>query len=346
MQKTIEYHQLLINASETEDPINEPDELVIGNRWGYFDLNSYLKEEETWFRFQSHSALGGCCPLHPANTPIFPEEFSFEKLERRRKQLGNYRFSCQFLNDPASPDDADFNLGDLNYYKMDMDDRVGEYKIIHQVHDGMVMKDLKAKRLSTAMTVDPNHSGNAGHGRCRHAIIVVAVSELGDYYLLDEWVEASSYDVFYSKIFELAQKWNLRRVGVETVAAQKYVKHHIESISPSKGYPLQVDELKGEVEAPDGTLTTKKEWRIRNVIAPILESGHLWVQKRHSNFINELQTFPKGKFKDALDAFAYAPQLVERPMDMAQYMRMLQNNRNQMNQLGRPYSIGAQRYHA
>ncbi|KKK52564.1 hypothetical protein LCGC14_3103640, partial [marine sediment metagenome] len=90
MEKVIDYHKLLVGAFETEDKDHEEDELIVGNRWSYHDLNSYLQENETWFRFHNHSALGGCCKFHPPDTPIFPSEFSFNKLMKIKKRLGSY----------------------------------------------------------------------------------------------------------------------------------------------------------------------------------------------------------------------------------------------------------------
>jgi hypothetical protein len=347
MDKTIEYHQLLANATESEDNTYECDELVIGNRWSYNDLNSHLREHETDFRFESHSALGGCCALHPPDTPIFPEEFSLEKLDKRRKRLGSFNFSCQFLNNPAAPENADFRLEWLNYFRVEYDPNgTGKWKIVHEVKDGVVRQDINRSVLSIGMTVDPNHSGNASMGRCRHAIEVLAQSDKGNYYLLESWAQAASYDAFYNKIFEIATKWGLHNIGVETIAAQRYVKHHLEYLAQQKGYRLRIDELKGEVEAPDGTLSKKKEWRIRNVLGPIAERGQLFVQRRHVDFINEYQTFPKGKYVDQLDAFAYAPQLVKKPVDDATHYSMLQAYNDRMRQAGKPYSYGYGRANA
>jgi len=203
-----------------------------------------------------------------------------------------------------------------------------------------VLADLNKSVLNIGMTVDPNHSGNAAQGRCRHAIEVLALSDKGNYYLLDSWAQPASYDAFYSKIFEMATKWGLHRIGVETIAAQRYIKHHLEYLAMQKGYRLQIDELKGEIEAPDGTLSRRKEWRIRNVIGPIAERGQLFVQRRHVDFLNEYQTFPKGKYVDQLDAFAYAPQLIKKPIDAETEYAMLQTYNEQMLQVGKPYSFG------
>lgn len=346
MEKTIEYHQLLVNATESEDKLHECDELVVGNRWSYSDLNSHLREHEAispenprGFRFESHSALGGCCNLHPLDQPIFPEEFSIYKLMDRKKRLGAYNFSCQFLNNPSAPDNADFNIAWLNYFELAQDSNL-DWFVKHEVKDGYVRSDIKRQHLSLAMTIDPNHSGNAAAGRCRHAIIVLGVSEDSNYYLLDSWAQAASYDTFYQKVFQLAQKWHLTKVGLETIAAQRYIGHHILHLSKTSSWPLKIIELKGEVEAPDGTMSRKKEWRIRNVIAPIAEQGRLFVQRKHQDFITEYQTFPQGKFCDQLDAFAYAPQLVKAPMNWAQHIELLAANQKAMNKVGQPYSMG------
>jgi hypothetical protein len=339
MNKAIDYHQLLVGIFEAEDPNHELDELVIGNRWGYNDLNSHLREHEPEFRFESHSALGGCCDKHPPDTPIFPEEYSFEKLLKRKQRLGNYKFSCQFLNNPSAPEDADFRLEWLNYFELKWGDN-GRFRVQFEVKDGVVRPDIRQSQLNIAMVVDPNHSGNQSRGRCRHAIVVDGVDQDGNHYLLESWAQASSYDVFYEKIFEIAQKFKLTRVGVETVAAQKYVAHHVEFLSGLKGYILRIDPLKGEVDLGDGEISHRKEFRIRNVLAPIAEQGRLFVQRRHVDFVNEYQTFPKGRYVDQLDAFAYAPQLVRKPMDDATHFALLAQNQEQMNRIGKSYSYG------
>src|SRR5207245_2011689 len=317
MEKTIDYHQLIVGAFENpESDLHENDEFVVGNRWSYSDLNSHIRESESWFTIESHSALGGCCPEHPSDTPIFPEEFSFDKLLRLKDRLGTYSFSCQYLNNPAAPENADFKPEWLNNYTLEDPSENNRWKltVVPEVTEGVVRKNLDVHaHLSIGMAVDPNHSGNSGLGRCRHAIVVVGQSAVGDFYLLDYYAEASSYDSFYGKIYELADKWKLTKFGLETIAAQRYIGHHIQQINRIQGRSLKILELKGEVEGPDGELTRKKEWRIRNVLAPIFESGHFFTQRRFQKFLDEYTTFPKGKFVDILDALAYIPQIIRTP---------------------------------
>jgi len=284
--------------------------------------------------------MGGCCAEHPPDTPIFPEEFSAAKLEKFKRRLGSYHYSCQFLNNPVSPEDADFQESWLNYYNLQLlpDGRI---KVIHESKDGNVRKDLILGHLNAFMAVDPNHSGNAAAGRCRHAIVVVGMSADENFYLLDCWASHATYDAFFDKIYDVADTWRLNKAGVETVAAQKYVKYHIEYRNRTQGKRLRIIDLKGETEAPDGTVTKKKEWRIRNVLAPIFESGRFWTQRRFQDFIGEYSTFPRGKFVDILDALAYTPQMLKIPMTSQQFMGWQEFNRAQMRRVNAPYSMGA-----
>jgi phage terminase large subunit-like protein len=337
MDATIEYHRLLVGAFETEDPDHESDEVVIGNRWSFHDLNSYIREHETWFHVTNHSALGGCCAQHPPDTPIFPEVFSFEKLLRLKERLGSYHFSCQFLNNPASPENADFREEWLSYFSLDTD-TTGRQYAKHEVKDGIVRKDTMLGHLSICMVSDPNHAGNAAAGRCRHSIVVLGQSGDGSMYLLDCWAAHASYDTYIGQIYKMADKWKLRRFGLETVAAQKYLAYHIQYRNLLEGRTLKIIDLNGEVEAPDGTMTRKKEWRIRNVLSPIFESGRFFIQRRHQDFLGEYISFPKGKFCDILDAMAYGPQMLKTPYSHERSLLLLHQNQMRARQVNRPYA--------
>lgn len=341
MEKTIEYHKLVVGAFENPDSAtHENDEFIVGNRWNYNDLNSHIREHEPWFNIVMHSALGGCCPEHPSDQPIFPEEFSTEKLERWRKRLGSYHFSCQFLNNPAAPENADFKEPWLNHFTIEEPCEQNAFKtmIRHEVVEGIVRKDFPREHLRVGMTVDPNHSGNQGMGRCRHSINVVGESADGNYYHLDCWAKAASYDEFYNQILETAAKWKLTKVGLETIAAQKYIGHYLTKLAQLKGQRLQIVELKGEVEGPDGELTRKKEWRIRNVLSPIFESGRFYTQRKFQDFLGEYTTFPKGRFVDILDGLAYMPQLIKTPQKYESYLQSLLSNQRGAQRVNQPYT--------
>lgn len=334
MQKTIEYHKLLVGAFDSNRDIAlDNDEIVVGNRWSWRDLNSYIRENETYFRITNHSALGGCCELHPAGSPIFPEEFSIEKLERFSKRLGTYLFSCQFLNAPTTPEASAFDEKLLRYYRWGKEttgygeDKISRTMIAHEVDKGEAINDIPVSNLQITMVVDPNHSGE--EGRCHHAITVVGVLKGktkvdGDrIYLLDCWAESSSYDKFIAKIYELAEKYRLREFWLETIAAQRYLKYHLEFRNRVEGRKLKVRELK--------SARTKgaKNNRIL-ALGPTFENRQFWIRRGDVGFIKEFTMYPNAPTKDILDTLGYALQVWGQGFSRGQVTEYMQNFQQQI----------------
>lgn len=325
MQKTIEYHQLLVGAFDAaiDDGGRDNDEIVVGNRWSYKDLNSYIRSNEQYFNFTTHSALGGCCSLHPFGTPIFPEAFNLEKLARYKKRLGSYLFSCQYLNVPINPAEVKFQKRDLRYYEFVRDEsqtytdvsmfnKVGvrqrtKVTIRHKVHEGDVEEDVAPRNLKRYMIADPNHSGN--DGRCRHAITVTGVAENPRrVYLLDVWAKSVGTDEFIETMLYLAvEVWKLDEIHLETIAAQKYLKYHMDYIIKERARDDERYARLKIVELKTPKTANAKKMRIDG-LGPIFQRGEFWVNSRGmEEFFEEFETYPTGKLVDVLDTLGYGP---------------------------------------
>lgn len=325
MQKTIEYHQLLVGAFDAaiDDGGRDNDEIIVGNRWSYKDLNSYIRSNEQYFNFTTHSALGGCCSLHPFGTPIFPEAFNLEKLARYKKRLGSYLFSCQYLNVPINPAEVKFKLSDIRRYQLIRDytetalyaapfgkDKEVKSKpkimIRHKVLDGDVEEDIAPRNLKRYIIADPNHSGN--DGRCRHAITVTGIAENPRrVYLLDVWAKSCGTDEFIETLLNMAVAWKTDTIHLETIAAQKYLKYHLDYILKERARDdyrlknIKVAELKTPKTA------NAKKMRIDG-LGPIFERGEFWMcDTAMDEFIEELEAYPSGKLIDVLDTLGYGP---------------------------------------
>lgn len=340
MADTIDYHQILVGAtdSDPDNPGRDFDEIVVGNRWSHDDLNSHIRAEEHYFSWTTHSALGGCCSLHPFGEPIFPEAFTREKLLRWKSRLGSYHFSCQFLNFPIDPTKQKFNLADLRYFHFEKvtgalaipkespiinrlfeSSQPQQYRIAvrHHVADGDVEKDIFPRNLDRYMIVDPNHGGShlgaeAGkNGRCRHAIAITGVSrDPRRIYLLDQWAKACPIDEFVTRIFFLAVKWKLRTIYVEAVAAQKYLLYHLNYfIEQNKHTRPELVGIRIEPLKTPQNANAKGE-RIENFI-PIVERHELWLDVNNcTETKEEMEQLGQRKgLIDLLDVLSYGPQV-------------------------------------
>lgn len=335
MQSTIEYHQLLVGAmdSNSRNPGRDFDEIVVGNRWSHKDLNSYIRENEPYFGFTTHSALGGCCALHPVGIPIFPESFSAEKLLRYKKRLGSFYFSCQFLNFPIDPSKAKFRMGDFRYFHFEYTDNAiaipknlksgnphqKRVVIRHHVAEGDVIKDVFPRNLDRFLIVDPNHAGNHSgkvgtEGRCRHAAIVSAVErDPRRVYLLEMWAEDCSIDKFVAQIFSLAVKWKLDKIYMEAVGGQKYLQYHLNYyIDQNKKTIPEIAHVRIE-ELKTSQKINAKEERIDSTV-PLVERNEVWLNASTKygvdKFREEAEAWGQKKgLIDLLDVFGYGLQV-------------------------------------
>lgn len=330
MEDTINYHRLLLGAFDSipGKPTEENDELVVGNRWSFKDLNQWIRENETWFHFTTHSATGGCCPVHPVGKCIFPEEWSVEKLQRVQVREGARYYSCQYLNEPISDQEREFRPEWLRFYDVQaVSETDKRAMIIHEVYSGEVIKNVLPGELSITMVVDPNHAGN--NGRCRHAITVTGVQHFSKntpqrVYLLDCWAQSCDYHTFVAQIYKMATRWRLSEFWLETVMAQRYLKMYLDYRNKVENIKLKVRELK-----PDNSANAKDN-RIR-ALNTIFAEGQFWCRRvAHADFQLEYEKFPVGKTKDILDTLAYAPQTWKYNASYREVLDFLHNNRQNM----------------
>jgi hypothetical protein len=306
MEKTINYHRLLIGAFADFKSANWT---VVNNRWAPNDLSGWIREHQKEFVIESHSALGGCCDAHPADTPIFPEKFSRAILEQIREIQGPYYFSHQYLNLAVNPEECIFNRDWLRFYApVESPVKAERHWLRHTVKDGETIKDIDPNILIRSMIVDPNHAEE--RGRCHHGVVVTGLDPEADrVYLLDVWAKSSSYDELINQIFEMGQRWNLPEFWLETIAAQRLLRYPVEyrnkleasRTGVKRGWQMSIRELKTDRGA------NAKRTRIE-ALEPIFRDGRFWVRHDQSAFLDEYYNYPGGRTVDVLDCLGYAVQ--------------------------------------
>jgi hypothetical protein len=245
MKDTCEWIKKLAGALDSDplDPDKLEDQLFIGNRWSQRDVGEWLRKNQPKMRFETHSAEGGCCAMHPAGQSIFPEEFSMDKLAQLRQIWGPYDYSCQYLNNPIDADSVRFKMDWLRHFSIDaFKDRQNitvansqqisklptpaevlrnlereelrgaiperlKAGIFHETKNGETIEDMRAGLLHRVAILDPNHSEESG--RSRNAIIVVGLyfnpPAPRRIYLLEAWAESGSHDNMIGKLLSMRE---------------------------------------------------------------------------------------------------------------------------------------------
>lgn len=236
MEGTIDWIRKLPGAMDSDPlrPAALADQCFIGNRWSHRDVGTWLRKNTSGMTFATHSAEGGCCTLHPTpRTPIFPEEFTMEKLAEIRQIEGPYNYAAQFLNQPTSPEAVRFERDWLRHYQpivyeaptaansiakditfanqqqhgfnSHYDETRAEIAgaipsrlrmaMRHEVRSGETVPDIRAGELDRVLLMDPNHSGE--NGRSRNAILCLGFYNRPNaprrIYILESWAKACDH---------------------------------------------------------------------------------------------------------------------------------------------------------
>jgi predicted phage terminase large subunit-like protein len=276
MRKTIDWYlyceSLLVDPRDTID--------LYGTRWAYNDLYAWAeKNEEELDVFFRSSYEGG--------QPIWPGRFNFDELERIRKKIGSFKFSCQYLNKPYDPEATSFNPDWLRYYTI-----WGEQCVAEGLVEGPRWGEMVRNML-----VDPAISERSGAART--AIVVTGAAPDGRKFVLDAWADRCQPFKMFEKIFELQDKWDCESTGVESVQYQRAIKPFLEAEAQRRGRWINVRELRPDVRV-------KKEGRIR-ALQPYFERGEIFVRRDMRELLGEYESFPVGATVDIIDALAYGP---------------------------------------
>lgn len=170
--------------------------------------------------------------------------------------------------------------------------------------------ELSAQELETYTFVDPagkpkGPGDGLKKGASRQAVVTVKADYLSRMFVASAWAGKLPTTAFLGKIISECKRWNPRLCGIEANAMQELFAD------------LVIEKAKTELASvrmyPVFQPTkVKKEWRIRNVLEPVINEGRLFLLPGMSDLEAELRNFPLGDSMDMVDALASAISLVPR----------------------------------
>ena len=279
-------------------PVLTPNgEMVfVGTPWRYDDY---------WSRLEGKSIENGgnyVVKKYPAikdynlDTPVdkwdvqWPQVWSTQRLEERRREIGSIKFSCLYLLDPSGLEGTLFKRDWLAFF------------------DPSIFLPGYIKKFEYYMGVDPNVSGNPDTDRL--AIATIAFDrDRGHIYVLDIYAEPVDWPTQMKKILELARrrempyipgKHNIRKVGIEANAWQQVVS------KAAYANLLPVIEVKQKQTKYDRMLAMQPHFENNRFKFPDRRFGVNWWDKFESEYLS----YPKGRYKDMMDALQIAFEMV------------------------------------
>lgn len=326
MEQTIGWHQRLNGAFE-----NATTQIRFGvsNRWGYADLNSFIRKNESDFIFYTRSAWE---VIEGQEQPIFPEEYSMEKLLEIQQSMTHYDFSCQYLNSPILPGEKEVDYEKLHTYTVAEDGKMA----------CSCGKSFYLSQLNRYMHYDPYNAKGAGSLSCP-SIVVVATSSDKHVFLIDYFLGKENYGNVYDRIFHFNDVFRPLLFTYEDVGHQNMTEFHIHSIEKGVDYKEKHRRFPRIIGVKTGNRS--KVERIRESLFPVIEKKKFSVRSKQVVFLSMLETFPHRVLDhdyDLLDALSQGPALWRYPESESEseHVGISSQEDAYLQQLGKPYSIG------
>jgi hypothetical protein len=250
--------------------------LVVSTRWAMVDLISYVNEKEHFYSFDVPAELDG--------VPLFECFYDRETLELIRARVGDYMYSCLYLNKPIDDSLRVFRSTDMNWVDRSALPALGSITI---AVDPAISE--KEESCESAITVNMHQLRPNGE---RHQYWM---EDMHGHFLPLQLAE---------KILNLADKYDtvdtpVRAIIVETVAYQEALKYIlIDMMNKRKGVGKKTYSI---VKAKRGNKGVR------------IESMQPAFQRKRVHFVkgalsdqteSQLLQYPMGKLVDIIDSWS------------------------------------------
>jgi phage terminase large subunit-like protein len=233
---------------------------------------------------------------------IWPEQFSLEKLDRKKREfieagLVN-KFAQEYMNDARDISNASFKIDRIQYYSGVFKNE-GGFNYIIEGEDAIPVNVYIGVDLAATATETSDFQ----------VILVMGIDANNNRYVIDYFRERiPTFDV-PQKIIEMAKKYSpVRRVTIETVAAQEMVRDMVTRMSANEKRLLP-----GIFKGVKPPARIKKEDRLETTLGPIVNSKKLYLQRHMTELVDELFEHPKPRNDDIMDALYYADYYARAP---------------------------------
>lgn len=286
----------------------------VGTRWkhGTGDVYGRLMAAIPSMKWYIRSAIED-------SVATFPERQPLAVLTTIRSEQGDYKFNCQYMNNPTAPGGADFEISWLREYD------VGEDGHTIIPLDGTPQVDTG--QLTRMSMYDVSAGGKTASAE--NAIIGAGMDSLRRIFVLEAWGENCTIGQAVERWHVMGDRWKFYHDHYELVGAQKAVedfcnerKLQVECpyckaghVNPATGQFFKNPHRKVRpipIKPPGGALS--KEERIRMFAQKPFEEKRVYLRRGMTKLRGQIIEFPHSTLVDEFDALAYLCHLLRPPL--------------------------------
>ena len=226
---------------------------------------------------------------------LWPSYFSKSKLQDIRRRFEDvglvHKFAQEYLNEARDLANAKFKTDRLEFY---------DHEFVSKNNFAYVINSKEAIPINVYIGVDLAYEANEGSDY--QVIMVIGIDSDKNFYVIDYMREHIPLYEMPEKILEYAKDYSpVKRANVEHVGAQGIIKDAVNKMANNErklapGIALGV--------RPPTKI--KKEDRLESLLCPIVNRRRLFIKRKHTELVDEMFQFPKGRNDDVMDGLWYA----------------------------------------
>lgn len=218
--------------------------------------------------------------------PLWPDQWSREKLLARKAEIGEYAFNQEYMNDPIPDESRTFQEKWFKYY------------------DRQPSNAVYFTTIDPAIEIDDVNDCTA--------IVTCAVDSSENIYVVETINKRMLPSETVDAIFDVYERWKPVTMGIETVGFQKMLKFDLDRERRRRRIYPHFVELKSEGK--------RKSLRIE-ALQPWFEAGRIFIKHTQEELKTQLLRFPSPRcHDDIIDALAYILSIL-RPANKVQLSR-------------------------
>lgn len=262
-------------------PMARPDaNIVVTGTFVYpDDLIERIKRNKAYSTFEY--------PAHDTKfNPLWPSRWPMDKLNERRREVGEYGFKREYLLEAIDPEAQFFKRSMFKFYK----------------------PEELPESLSRVGSWDPAISLNGDF----NAMMVTGTDEAKKTYLMSQYAEFKSDNVqaLIDEVFRLSEEYDVPYWFVETIGFQKLLKEHLHDAMREKSRHFGIQEVKTHIKS--------KQARIMALQPRIASGSLLFHPVDHEDVIKQFCAFPRGQHDDMIDALSFQIAAWDKPMPLTE----------------------------
>jgi hypothetical protein len=247
-------------------------------------LADLLSIENNWTKKKYQAYRDG---LQESGKELWVELWNHERLQQRKKEIGSWAFSSEFMNDPVSDETAPVKENQIRYWK-----------------------ELPTQ-YSVVITVDPAYSEDETADY--KVASVVAIDQQLNRYLITYIRTHKQIGDFQNSIINLYLQYKgcITGLGVPNSGVEKgFFESFLRKCEERKIYPPMV-ELKNVFTSTVTQVSTRnKKARVVATLQPLFEAGKYYIHSSHIEAREEILSIGVSKWDDIVDTMAYAEQVL------------------------------------